>query len=207
MKQFKPYVAEFLGTMILTTVAIVSPNPFIVGITLLLIVYILGGISGAHVNPLITIALMSFKKIKTLDGVYYIIAQILGGLAAFGVFCAVNSALDVPGLTWVQNVPSFTGIGFIGELLAGFFFMIAVSTVVLGKVSSSLSGVVIGGGLGLALSLSTAFTLGATSIISNPAIAIATGRLNLDHLFAPLVGAVLGLALYSWLSSDAKSHS
>ncbi len=207
MKQFKPYAAEFLGTLILALVAMISPNPLAVGFTLMILVYIFGGISGAHVNPLITVALMSFKKIKTLDGVYYIIAQVLGGLAGVGIISAIFVAHNQP-FTWIQDGSTISTVGFVAELIAGFIFMMAVSTVALGKVPSVVSGLVVGGGLVLALSLAGGLTPGLDGVISNPAVAIATGNFNLDHLFAPLLGAVLGLGLYAWLSSDTqKAHN
>ena len=86
----KKYLTEFLGTFILTMVVIASiftpagmPTAFLVGITLSVLVIALGSISGAHVNPGITFGAMVVGKISKKDGVWYVIAQLLGGAAAF----------------------------------------------------------------------------------------------------------------------------
>src|SRR4051812_15736193 len=87
------YVAEFVGTLflVLFICGIVSMSvprgltPSDLGLlhalVLLAIVYSIGSISGAHVNPALTIALASIRKISGRDASIYIVMQLAGGLA------------------------------------------------------------------------------------------------------------------------------
>ena len=88
-KLMKKYIAEMLGTFGLTLAVSISlaslfpvSTPVIAALTLGLLVYSLGAISGTHINPAVTIGLWSLKKIATKDAVFYIVSQFLGaGLA------------------------------------------------------------------------------------------------------------------------------
>ncbi|MBP7837526.1 aquaporin, partial [Candidatus Saccharibacteria bacterium] len=57
-------LAELVGTFILTIVAIAGGVPLVVGFTMIVLVLVLGIVSGAHVNPAVTIGLWSIKKFE-----------------------------------------------------------------------------------------------------------------------------------------------
>lgn len=77
-------VAEFIGTFILALVAITASYaiPLYIGITLALIVMIIGNISGAHVNPAVTFGMWVARKIDIMKAAFYWVAQLLGAMAA-----------------------------------------------------------------------------------------------------------------------------
>src|SRR3954451_2345408 len=87
------YIAEFVGTLILVLAitGFVSASSFtsldllglgvVHGLALMGIVYTIGSISGAHVNPAVTLALLAIRKITGRDAACYIGAQALGALA------------------------------------------------------------------------------------------------------------------------------
>ncbi len=81
-----PYIAEFLGTMLLIFIILsTNGNSIAVGITVALIVMMLGNVSGGHVNPAVTIAMSLIGKIPMKEIVPYVLSQIAGGLVALEV--------------------------------------------------------------------------------------------------------------------------
>jgi aquaporin Z len=78
-----PLVAEFFGTFILLMSIFVTGNAFVIGGTLALLVLLLGGISGAHVNPAVSLAMLVKGAISNTEFVTYSIAQCLGASAAW----------------------------------------------------------------------------------------------------------------------------
>ena len=93
----KKYLAELLGTFtltlaVLTSLALVTgvPGPLLAGLTLGLFVYTVGSISGAHLNPAITIGLWSVHKISGSEATRYILIQFLGGLIPFHNVCGTS---------------------------------------------------------------------------------------------------------------------
>jgi len=80
------YLAEFLGTFALVMVVIVTGNPIMIGAALTLIKLLTASISGGHINPAVSFAMVSLKQLETELLVPYIASQILGGLAAVEVY-------------------------------------------------------------------------------------------------------------------------
>ena len=86
-------IAEFVGTFLLTaSIFAVQGQPLFVAFALIGIVLIFGGISGAHLNPAITVGALAAKRIKGKRAIVYIAAQILGALAAFALFSGFLNA-------------------------------------------------------------------------------------------------------------------
>ena len=83
-------VAEFLGTFLLMTSILVSGgNWLIIGSTLALIVFIIGGISGASVNPAVSAGLWYSGKLTTQLFVLYSLVELIGGVAAVAAYNTV----------------------------------------------------------------------------------------------------------------------
>jgi aquaporin Z len=80
------YLAEFVGTTLLVYVILATANPLAIGAVLALIMLILSGISGGHVNPAVSIAMASAGKIPISDLVPYIISQCVGGLVGLQLY-------------------------------------------------------------------------------------------------------------------------
>src|ERR1700679_4391910 len=97
-------VAEFLGTGVLTLLVLSVQRstigvPFFVaiaaGLTVTVMVFALGGVSGAHLNPAITIALWTARKISTLSAVLYVAVQLLGAWVTYYLYTyLVNNKLQ-----------------------------------------------------------------------------------------------------------------
>ena len=206
---YKKYVAEFIGTFALTCVVLLLsavgwPGFFgaiVAGLVLGLFVYTIGPISGCHINPAVTLAQLSVKKISGKDALYYILAQLL---AAF-------LALLLSGVHW--NGPTYAGVmpvmfktqHFVAEVLGTFFFAFGIAAVVYGKAKEQMSGMVVGGSLFFgALVASFAGAMG----ILNPAVALAVNYDNLllvsMYMLAPIVGAILGFQVYKFLVTEKQ---
>ena len=80
------YLVEFLGTLFLVFVIFATGNWIAIGFGLAIPVLLGGPISGGAFNPAVAISLYVSGKLSKYDLIPYIIAQILGGLTAFGVY-------------------------------------------------------------------------------------------------------------------------
>jgi aquaporin Z len=76
------FIAEFLGTLSLVYVVLATGQPIAIGLALALIIMVIGGISGAHVNPAVSFTMYLMGKLSQEDLMPYIIAQVSGGLVA-----------------------------------------------------------------------------------------------------------------------------
>ena len=84
-----PFLVEFLGTFLLLISILATGNAFIIGATLALIVLLVGGISGAHVNPAVSLAMFIKSAITAAEFGGYVVSQLLGATAAFYAYKAL----------------------------------------------------------------------------------------------------------------------
>jgi len=99
----KKYLAELIGTMALVLIgcgsAVIAGQfigftgiAFAFGLTVLAMVYAIGNISGCHINPAITVAMLVAGKIKGKDAIFYIIFQFAGAIIGAGILWAIASS-------------------------------------------------------------------------------------------------------------------
>jgi glycerol uptake facilitator-like aquaporin len=193
------FIAESVGTFALALVVASSvagvpaiPTPIAAGLTLGLFVYSIGKISGCHINPAVTVGLWSIKKISGSEAVRYVLAQLVGAVAAV---LAMSVLFDMGGLSFALAAES--GTVFLAEVLGTALFTFGIASVVAGRVHDAMSGVVVGGSL--LFGIIVAVQLGSAGIL-NPAVALALGSLSLSYVGGAIVGAVLGMQLYRRLS-------
>jgi len=192
------YLAELLGAFALTlavwfSIRLTMPlaTPVAAALTLGLFVYTIGHISGAHLNPAVTLGLMSIKKISIQDGLLYIISQCIGGLAAM-IFGRVLTG-GVIRVTTTNDIQVA-----IVEALGTFILVFGICSVVYKRVQPASAGIVIGGSLLLGIYLASSISNG----VLNPAVALGIGSLNLMYILGPLVGGVLGAQAFKYLSEE-----
>ncbi len=196
----KKYIAEALGTFTLALVVALSlaghfpvSTPVLAALVLGLFVYSIGHISGAHINPAVTLGLWSIKKIKSADAVNYIIAQAVGGAIALFLASYVGSV----GVSAGTVVANSLQVG-LAELLGTFFFAFGIASAVYGKTPVEASGLVVGGSLLLGITISA--LLGANGVL-NPAVALGIGSFGVMYVVGPIVGSILGMQAYKYLES------
>ncbi|KXJ98085.1 MAG: Glycerol uptake facilitator protein [Parcubacteria bacterium OLB19] len=189
------YIVEALGTGALTLVVGLSligtfpvSTPILAALTLGLFVYTIGHISGTHINPAVTLGAWSIGKIETKVAMFYIVAQMLGAGIAM-LFMSKFATLP-------ELVVSGEGVIGLAEFLGAFFFTFGIASVVYGKVSGVLSGVVVGGSLLLGIAI--AVLLGSNGVL-NPAVAFGIGSWGLMYVFGPILGAICGMQAYKRL--------
>lgn len=84
-----PLLAEFLGTFLLVLSILASGgNAWVIGGTLALVVLLIGSLSGAHVNPAVSMAMFLKGALSTQEFVSYAVVQLLGGVASLYAFRA-----------------------------------------------------------------------------------------------------------------------
>lgn len=203
-KKVAMIVAEFLGTALLTlAVLAVSKStigiPYFVAIAAGLVVATvtlsLGAVSGAHLNPIVTIGLWSVRRIKALPAVVYIAAQLLGGIAAYYLFTYFV------GQTW-GNSGEFESRILVAEAAGAFIFSLGWAAVVFQKLEGGKAAAVIGMSLMLGILVSAA---GAGGIV-NPAVALGVRSWVWGtYILGPVLGAIIGFNLYSLLFAPAAS--
>jgi glycerol uptake facilitator-like aquaporin len=74
--------AEFLGTFIFLFIILQQGQPIPIAVGLLAVIYMFGNISGGHFNPAVSIMMGVKGDVSTKKAIYYIVAQVLGGLCA-----------------------------------------------------------------------------------------------------------------------------
>ncbi len=201
----KKYFAEFLGTMILVVfgcgVAIVTGADVLTtavafGLVIVAMAYSVGRISGCHINPAVSIAMLISGKLSFKDFIGYVISQCLGAIAG----AAILGAIFGFGCGFGANdaIAQTTGgvlLSLAVEIMLTAVFVFAILGVTKGEEYSRISGVVIGFTLILVHLLGIRLT--GTSV--NPARslgpAIFAGGTALCNVWIFIVGPLVGGAL------------
>lgn len=168
----KAALAELIGTFFLTLAALISGSPFVVGLTLAAFVYAIGDISGCNINPAVTVALVTIRRLSPMKGAYYIIVQIIGALLARLVAGLVGTL-----------APQYVAGNIFAEFFGVAFLIVVVMSVSDKYIPKSGSGIAIGAALAAGLITSKG--------ILNPAVAIAMGQGLTPGLWAPLLAGVV----------------
>lgn len=187
-------VAELIATFTLTFGVLLSLNgqisiatPIIAALILGLFVFTIGSISGAHLNPAITIGLLSTRQITAKKAAGYIIMQILGAIAALLV---VKSMFTLPEVVALESWKIV-----LGEFLGTFFLAWGVMSVVKKQNGDSASGLTIGGSLFLGILIASTMSNG----VLNPAVALGIGSVSFSYILAPIAGSLAAMLLYNHL--------
>lgn len=210
-------VAELLGAVILTLAALnVANNPFIVSITLLILVLMLGKLSGGHFNPAVTVSLFAARQITLVRTIAYVFVQLLGAMLAVVIATKFLKGGDGTALFNLfgdsRDPQMFRAPGtwrpFWGELAGATVFGFGVASALIGKKEGFEKAFTIGGALivGLIVALSGSYG------VLNPAIALGVGAYTqggwwslMAYGIAPLIGAAAGAWLYKLLQMDVEN--
>ncbi|MEO1194272.1 MAG: aquaporin Z [Pseudomonadota bacterium] len=191
---------------------------FAFGLTVLTMAYAVGGISGGHFNPAVTLGLVAAGRHSATDAVPYIISQVLGAIAAVVVLHIVASGtagFDAATATYAANGYGEQSPGaynmsaaFVMEAVMTFFFLIIIIGVTHPSVPAGFAPIAIGLGLTLIHLISIPVTNTSVNPARSTGPAIFAGGAYLSQLWlfwvSPIVGAVLAGLLSRWLKPDEK---
>jgi aquaporin Z len=80
-------LAELVGTgTLIYSILISGLQPVIIAITLLILIYTVGRISGGHFNPVVSLVFLLKNNINTTTFIYYVLAQIIGAILGFYLY-------------------------------------------------------------------------------------------------------------------------
>lgn len=198
----KKLIAEAIGTFTLVLTVLLSsstpnfpiPIPVLAGLVVGFFVYSIGEISGCHLNPAVTLGILSLRKIKLIEAGLYILAQCIGALVA--LFALIMLGTEISGISLLENQYVL-----FGEILGTFVLTFGIASVVYGKIAKGATGAVIGGSLILGAFLAS--IIGAPGFL-NPAVALGAKSLSLTTLIGPVIGAILGMQAYKYLIEKNK---
>lgn len=217
---WKKYIAEFIGTFVLVFIAcgtaIVSGNYVAIalafGLSVVAMAYTIGGISGCHVNPAVSLAMFLNGKLPLNDLIGYVVAQFAGGFAAslthFLMFKDIRGDKCTYGANYIYNDGDAIFGSLVVEIILTFIFVLVVLAVTSKPEFSNVSGIVIG----LALTMVHLFGIGTTGTSVNPARSFGPAVFGYKaigdywvFLLGPVIGAVLAAFAYSALFSKKKT--
>ena len=225
----KKYLAEFIGTCSLVLfgcgTAVIAgmsaTGPAGVGLlgiaiafgfAVVAMAYAIGGISGCHINPAVTIGVLAAGKMEVKDAIGYIVAQCLGAILGAAILYLI--VIGQPGFAmpeWGLGSNGW-GVGYLGEYNALSAFIIEfVMTllfifVILGTTSKFGNGTMAGLAIGVTLMLIHLVTIPVTGTSVNPARslgpAIFAGGKALAQLWlffvAPIAGAIVAALIWKF---------
>lgn len=226
----RKYIAEFIGTLVLVVIgcgSAVAANTllknfvgtdvhvlafstlliaFAFGIAIIAMATSIGNVSGCHVNPAVSIAMLVSGKMTVGDFFGYIIAQFIGAIAGAGIlwaFFGSNESLGQNGFGDASALGASMGVAIFVEIVLTFIFVTAILGVTSKAENSPIAGLVIG------LTLTGVHILGIpfTGTSVNPARsfgpALLAGGEALSQVWvfivAPLIGGILAALIYKFL--------
>lgn len=222
----KKYVCEFIGTAVLVlfgcgSAAIAGGTLGTLGIALafglsiVAMAYVIGDVSGCHINPAVTLAMLINKKITLKESIFYVIAQVIGALFGICLLYAIMKSAGMEIISLGQNgfgETSAVGINMIGailvEVILTFVFIFTILGVTSNEKMSSVAGIVIG--LTLAFVHIMGIPLTGTSV--NPARSLAPalfiGGEALKQVWvfivAPFIGSALAAVIFKYIGNESK---
>lgn len=227
----KAYGAEFIGTFWLVlggcgsaVLAAAFPGVGIglhgvslaFGLTVLTMAYSIGHISGCHLNPAVSIGLWAGGRFPAAKLLPYIVAQVLGAVAAGGVLFVIASGkagFDLAGSGFASNGYGAHSPGqysmvaaLVCEVVMTAFFLIVILGATDKRAPAGFAPIAIG----LALTLIHLISIPVTNTSVNPArstgVGVFVGGWAIEQLWlfwvAPIVGAVIGAKVYGFLGSE-----
>lgn len=237
----KKYLAEMFGTMILVlmgcgsaifnfgvgSTAQVLTVAFGFGLSVVAMAYTIGGTSGCHINPAITLGALISGRISGKDAGMYMVFQVIGAILGSAVLYAIVSTIDTGSASYIAQNGAFAtttganglqpGVSVAGGVIAEIVFTFVFVLVVLGTTASKKgAGNFAGLAIGLSLVLVHIVCIPLTGTSVNPARsigpaifeAVSGSRVALSQLWifivGPFIGATLSAIVWKIIGSDKE---
>ena len=224
----KKYLAEMFGTMVLVLmgcgVAVslgcdpVANIPAVVGtalafgLSVVAMAYTIGGISGCHINPAITLGVLLSGRMDAKDAVMYMVFQVIGAFIGSALLFLLTSGVEDLSGTGANDLQN--GVSMMGGLLAEIIFTCVFVLVVLGATAKTNGATnnFAGLAIGLSLILIHLACIRYTGTSVNPARSLAPaffqGGTALSNLWIFIVGPFVGAAIAAgiWKVIDTENE-
>ena len=209
----KKYIAEFTGTLMLTLIACgiaVTAGNYLgialaFGLVVIACAYSIGNVSGAHINPAVSLGFALTNQMTWKEFGKYVCAQTLGAIAGSGILAIITESTKTLGAnTYSESV----WIALLVETILTFVFVLTILGVTDKKENTHVTGIVIG----LTLTLVHLFGIPYTGTSVNPARsigpAIFQGGDALSQIWvfilAPMIGAALAAYFFKYVLKNKK---
>ena len=225
ISSMKKYTAELIGTLVLVffgcgSAVLVSKFlgisysyvciPLAFGLTVLTMVYTIGGISGCHINPAITISMLVAGKISVKDTIFYVIFQCIGAIIGAGLLYSILSGS--PDYTLASDGLGANGYGsasllgsslasvILVEIILTFVFVLVVHGATHERVPKGFAGIAIG--LALTMVHIVGIPFDGTSVNParslGPALFVGGTAINQLWVFwvAPIIGGIIAAVVW-----------
>ena len=221
----KKYISEFIGTLVLVLfgcgVAIVSggnlaATALAFGLAIVAMAYVIGGVSGCHVNPAVSLSMYLSKKMELKEFLFYVLAQVLGAILGSAILYLIfsNSSVGIANLgANGYGVLSATDVSLLAaivtEVILTFVFIYTILGVTSDESKSNVAGLVIG----LTLTFVHLFGIRLTGTSVNPARSLAPaifqGGVALNQVWvfivAPLAGSAAATYTFKYLNATKNT--
>lgn len=198
-RELAAYVAEFLGTGVLTLLILSVQRstigvPFFVaiaaGLAVVVMSFAVAGTSGGYFNPALTLGMWTARKLSSVSTVLYIIAQLLGAFAAYHIYTYfVGNALQEVGGKYSTKILT-------AEVVGTAIFAFGWASAVYQRFTASTAASVAGLSLTVGIVAASSASIG----ILNPAVALGINAWVWGtYVLGPVIGAVIGVNLYAML--------
>ena len=221
----KKFLAEFIATMILVVIgcgvaigtgANIVPTAAAFGVSIVVLAYTVGQISGGHANPAVSLAMAIRGDISWKEFGLYLLAQVCGALFGSAILALMFMTVDSTGANSLDSIKDFVGasqynfsviaLGLLAEIVLTFLFIFVVLGATSKKEWSGLAGIIIGLGLfgvhllgipltGTSVNPARAFS----ALIVNMFSDVANKGNNALTLIAVVVGPFIGAAFAALL--------
>lgn len=231
----KKYFCEAIGTCVLVLfgcgAAVITGNIVAIalafGLSIVAMAYAIGSVSGCHLNPAVSLAMLINKKITIKEFIFYVLAQIIGAFIGTGILYFVLTQMSA--ISGVEGGIATVGLGANGfgeqsslgvsmwgalvvELVLTFVFIYTILGVTSDEKKSSVAGIVIG----LTLAFVHIFGISLTGTSVNPARSLAPATVMAIigkyeaikqvwvFIVAPFVGSALATFAFKFLNKEKE---
>ena len=222
----KKYVCEFIGTAVLVLLGCGSAAiagealgtlgiALAFGLSIVAMAYVIGNISGCHINPAVSLAMLINKKMTVKDFGLYVVAQVLGAIAGIGLLYAIMACSNLDVATQGLGANGFgeasaVGLNMIGAVIVEIILTAIFIYTILGVTSDESKGSVAGIVIGLTLTFVHIMGIPLTGTSVNPARSLAPalflGGTALSQVWvfivAPFIGSAIASFLFKFLNKE-----
>ena len=218
----KKYVCEFIGTCVLVlfgcgTAVVTGGNIAVTalafGLSIVAMAYVIGNVSGCHINPAVSLAMLINKKMSIKDFGFYVLAQVLGAFLGSGLLYAILANTDLGTSALGANgyaALSATNITLLGAIIVEIILTYVFIYTILGVTSDEKKGSIAGIVIGLTLTFVHIIGINLTGTSVNPARSLAPAVIQGGEalkqvwvfIVAPFIGSALAAVTYKFLNKE-----